>query len=716
MSALHRDYLERVYAGVLGKLIGVYLGRPFEMWSPSRILSELGPIKYYVNDKFNIPLVIVDDDISGTFTFICALEEHASSGADLTSEEVGRTWLNNVIEKRSVFWWGGNGISTEHTAYRNLKSGVAAPGSGSMERNGRTVSEQIGAQIFIDGWGMVAPGQPELAARLAESAARVSHDGEAVEAAKLWAAMEAEAFVERDVQRLLDVGLGVVKEVCLVKKLVADVREWARRDEDWMVTRQRIDDEYYKSENFPGVCHVIPNHGIMIMALIYGGESFHEAMHIINTCGWDTDCNSGNVGCLLAIMHGLKGFEGGPDWRGPIADRAIISSADGGYSINNAARLAFDIADTGRRLAWEKLLPAPKDGAQFHFSLPGSVQGFQAVVNPKHPDRVKVQQDIRSPSGSALAIELDGLHADGGPVEILTDTFISQDVLEHKRDYEIMACPLLYPGQQVTAVLQTDSSITASVHARIRLKAYNPTDDLITVDSHSVTLAHDTHTTLTWEVPNTLDNHPIQQLGIALSTDKPQLNGTVWLDSLKIHGTPRTTLRRPKTGPDGISGEVNMWHRSWVNSVDVFHTWGPSFFIAHDHGEGMISHGTRDWADYNVVASKFSVNLGAPAGVAVRVRGLNRWYALMFVKSGRVALVKARDEQRIELACEEFDWRLDEKYEVSLMVHGTTITGEVGGVELKAEDTEFQSGGIGLVVTNGSLSVERMEVGRVDRA
>jgi hypothetical protein len=24
------DYAERVYAGVLGKLIGVYLGRPFE--------------------------------------------------------------------------------------------------------------------------------------------------------------------------------------------------------------------------------------------------------------------------------------------------------------------------------------------------------------------------------------------------------------------------------------------------------------------------------------------------------------------------------------------------------------------------------------------------------------------------------------------------------------------------------------------------------------
>jgi hypothetical protein len=34
------DYLERVYAVVLGKLIGVYLGRPFEQWSHERILSE----------------------------------------------------------------------------------------------------------------------------------------------------------------------------------------------------------------------------------------------------------------------------------------------------------------------------------------------------------------------------------------------------------------------------------------------------------------------------------------------------------------------------------------------------------------------------------------------------------------------------------------------------------------------------------------------------
>ena len=34
---LQSDYDERVYAGVLGKIIGVYLGRPFEGWPNERI-------------------------------------------------------------------------------------------------------------------------------------------------------------------------------------------------------------------------------------------------------------------------------------------------------------------------------------------------------------------------------------------------------------------------------------------------------------------------------------------------------------------------------------------------------------------------------------------------------------------------------------------------------------------------------------------------------
>ena len=38
---LTHDFVERVYAGVLGKIIGVYLGRPFEGWGYEAILDKL---------------------------------------------------------------------------------------------------------------------------------------------------------------------------------------------------------------------------------------------------------------------------------------------------------------------------------------------------------------------------------------------------------------------------------------------------------------------------------------------------------------------------------------------------------------------------------------------------------------------------------------------------------------------------------------------------
>ena len=92
---LHSDYTERVYAGVLGKIIGVYLGRPFEGWTYDRILAGLGEIDYYVNDRVagRPPLVVTDDDISGTFTFLRALPDygHCPEG---TPRQIGQTWLN----------------------------------------------------------------------------------------------------------------------------------------------------------------------------------------------------------------------------------------------------------------------------------------------------------------------------------------------------------------------------------------------------------------------------------------------------------------------------------------------------------------------------------------------------------------------------------------------------------------------------------------------
>src|SRR5262249_31836170 len=134
--SLPRDYYERVYAGVLGKIIGVYLGRPFEGWSYDRIMSELGEVEYYVHERPGLPLVVTDDDISGTFTFLRSLRDYGNSRAH-SAQEVGQTWLNYTIQNRTTRRWRGVGTSTVLAACLRRKGGGPAPGSGAISLDGK---------------------------------------------------------------------------------------------------------------------------------------------------------------------------------------------------------------------------------------------------------------------------------------------------------------------------------------------------------------------------------------------------------------------------------------------------------------------------------------------------------------------------------------------------------------------------------------------------
>ncbi|KAN0108017.1 hypothetical protein V8E51_007759 [Hyaloscypha variabilis] len=107
------------------------------------------------------------------------------------------------------------------------------------------------------------------------------------------------------------------------------------------------------------------------MALICAGHELYRAVHIINTSSWDTDCNPSNFGF-----------------------RALISSIDGGYSLNNAVRTTFDLDSLGRKLAGEPSVAPSKKEAQFHFSLSSNEQGFLATRKGLLPNLVKVEQAV----------------------------------------------------------------------------------------------------------------------------------------------------------------------------------------------------------------------------------------------------------------------------------------------------------------------------------
>ncbi|HMQ34571.1 MAG TPA: ADP-ribosylglycohydrolase family protein, partial [Chloroflexaceae bacterium] len=558
---LPHDYLERVYAGVLGKLIGVYLGRPVEGWSHERILAEHGETWYYLDRRGGAPLIVTDDDLSGTFTFLRALPDH-NNDPDLTPAQIGQTWLNYIVEGRSILWWGGMGNSTEHTAYLRLKRGLPAPASGSAARNGRVVAEQIGAQIFIDGWAMVCPGDPERAADLARRAASVSHDGEAIYGAQVVAAMEALAFVEPDLGALLDVALRLIPRDSTIARLIHDLREWRERYPDWREALGQIA-RRYGYDCYGGNCHMVPNHALIHLGLLYGEDDFQRALMITTTAGWDTDCNAGNVGCLMGIKNGLAGIEAGPDWRGPVADRLYLPTADGGRAITDAASEAYHVVNIGRALAGEPPL-SPKGGARFHFELPGSVQGWLADDAPDARGTLTLENVAgHSARGSrSLALRYSGL-APGRVARATTASFIPPEARDMP-GYQLLAAPTLYPGQTVRARLSADPASAGPVRCRLLIQIYGADDRLSPIAGPEAALTPGAAAELAWRVPDT-GGRPIATVGLEL-VGTPVGAGTVYLDELGWDGEPEAGLGRPEVGG-------TMWRRAWVNAVDQWDPW-----------------------------------------------------------------------------------------------------------------------------------------------
>ncbi|MBP1852931.1 ADP-ribosylglycohydrolase family protein [Rhizobium halophytocola] len=688
------DYNNRVYAGVLGKLIGVYLGRPFENWRYKEILEKLGPITYYVHDRLGDPLVVTDDDVAGTFTFPRALDDYGIS-PDLSAEDIGKAWLNYIIEERSILWWGGAGNSTEHTAWLNLQRGIPAPASGSIETNGATVAEQIGAQIFIDGWALVSPGNPAQAAKLARAAGSVSHDGEAVHAAVLWAAMEAEAFVSQDVNHLLDTGLSFIPKDSLIAGLIADIRQWTSGNEDWEATRQKIEDNY-GYDKYPGNCHVVPNHALMIMALLHAPHDFQRGQMIVNTSGWDTDCNAGNLGCLHGIMLGLEGLEAGPDWRGPVADRLYISTADGGRSITDAVDVSLWLANLGRKLAGEPAEPAPKNGAEFHFSLPGSVQGFR----PQGGDIAVADLKVHG-TGKALAIDFEAL-APGREAAATTPVFTPLEVTG-MRTYDLMASPRLHAGQTLRASVTAASDLTGTVEARLRIRHYDGSDKLVDIDMQDgVLLAPGKTVDLQWTVPET-GYQPIADVGIVLATGNGRANGRVLLDSLTWEGCPDVTFRRP-------DGSSDFWRRAWVSNVHFFSKNFPQDFrISQNRGEGLLLQGTRNWTDYAIEAD-LMLHLGDHGGLVIRAEGQRRYYAARLTRKGELQIVRRRDEQEDVLASVPLEIPFETAFTMTVSASGERLSAAVGDTVAEATDPAYKGGAAGLIIHAGALSATRIRI------
>ena len=687
-----KDYEEQVFAGVLGKVIGVYAGRPFEGWWKDRLEARWGLIDHYVHKDQNVPLVVSDDDISGTLTFVRALED--SGLYEKTPDEFfGETWLNYLLEGKTILWWGGMGHSTEHTAFLRLKAGMKSPQSGSIETNGKTVAEQIGAQIFIDGFGLVCPGDPQLAAKLARKAASVSHDGEAVNAAVVVAGMEAAAFVEKDMEKLLDIGVSLIPKDCLIAQLHRDVRAWCKKDRDWRKTYDRIN-EKYGYHIYGGNCHVIPNHALMVMAWSYAPNDFNKALAIVNTAGWDTDCNSANVGCLMALVVGLKRICEYYDYRSEMADRIILPTADGTRSVTDCLTEALQIAAIGRKvMGWR---PLKSESHWLDFTKFESARGFMAEPTERG---IVVDDNIVNWCGDKPdgCLQFTFLMPIGGTARI-SKPMMPGSVTG---GYSVVGTSKLYSGMTVKAKLLKGT--TAGVRMFVRYIGGDGKPEMAYSNAAEGFLATgDTMLSLT--IPET-NGQPVTDLGFEINVTQTQWQGIIRIEYIDLEGGFHYQTDRLPAIRNGIPGwivDCDMSRGRFSEDKEEL------VYFGKNSTTGYAYTGNRYWKDQSIEA-RLAVHLADAAGLMCRWQGTQRYISLTR-RGNKLVLARQLYGETILAEC-VVDWKLGDVHDVKLECKGNDIIATFDGKKvLKAKDDKLSDGAAGFIYSVGMLGIGRVEI------
>ncbi|KRE98401.1 hypothetical protein ASG89_05155 [Paenibacillus sp. Soil766] len=285
----------------------------------------------------HITFMPTDDDIRYTVLGLMALEQF---GFDFDTWDIGKLW-HRILPYQSV-------CTAETKAYLNFAQ-VTHHYYDEKPEDWREklewvrmhlnpFREWIGAQIRADGFAYGAAGNPELAAELAWRDASLSHVKNGIYGEMFVAAMISAAFVEDDIERVIQIGLSEIPSTSRLAKDIKIAIEIAKSTTDQLVLVERI----WHAFNHYHPVHTNNNAALVVAALIHGGGDFTKAMTTAVLGGWDTDCNGATVGSIMGAMLGKEGIPA--HWIEPLND-TLYSQIPGFHpiSIQTCSERSFEV-------------------------------------------------------------------------------------------------------------------------------------------------------------------------------------------------------------------------------------------------------------------------------------------------------------------------------------------------------------------------------------
>lgn len=294
MQLSFNEYKKKVYGCFVGKCVGGTLGMK---WEGNRNYNE---VTYYdpIPDK-----MLPNDDLDLQVVHMEAILKH---GLPVSRYTLAENWKYHVADTAPDEY----GCSVSNHALK-----IFAPLSGSYRNK---MFAGMGGAIRSEIWACLAPANVRLSSTFAREDACCDHTKEGIHAEMFLAAMESLAFIESDLNKLIEAGLSVIPNDSKLKHAFLDViAEW-ENSKDLLKVRSMVLEKYPS----PNWTDVTINLSFILLALLACEDSFDKAICTAVSLGYDADCTGATVGSLFGIIN-PDGI--GEKWTSPIGNALVLS-------------------------------------------------------------------------------------------------------------------------------------------------------------------------------------------------------------------------------------------------------------------------------------------------------------------------------------------------------------------------------------------------------
>ncbi|MFC1547046.1 ADP-ribosylglycohydrolase family protein [Candidatus Neomarinimicrobiota bacterium] len=309
---------DKIAGGWAGKMIGVSYGAKSEFrakgttfekelpWEPSMVANSLK-----------------QDDLYVQMSFMMTMDQY---GIDAPAERFAEAFANAGYRL-----WCANA-----QARKNYWDGIMPPESGSPEYN--LWADAIDFQIEADYIGLMCPGMPRTANRIADKVGHIMNFGDGVYGGMFVAALYVHAFIEDDIHAIVKHALRSIPAESNYAKAVQDVVDLhAKYPSYWRSAWAELESKWGSGDLTgpldPFNIDAKLNGAYIVMGLLYGEGDMGKTMEVSVRCGQDSDCNPSNAAAIIGVIKGYSNLD--IIWTSgiePLADSTFIYTD---YSFNS---------------------------------------------------------------------------------------------------------------------------------------------------------------------------------------------------------------------------------------------------------------------------------------------------------------------------------------------------------------------------------------------